>query len=220
LVNQFDEQQFDIYRNNGVKNIKTWYQACDPELYFPVHNNLDQCSFDICFLGKDKSFIEHEWYQEYSVYYRKKIVLALNKVSDIRLMLVGKGWDGSCFQNYMTGAFQELANYVMSCSVMTLGIQGSPHIRGGFSIRFFNHLCTGRLHVALYCKGIERYFENGKHLVWFKTIDELIEIIRYYKNHLDEADRIGMVGRELVLKKHTYKNRAKELLQFYREWRK
>ncbi len=56
-------------------------------------------------------------------------------------------------------------------------------------------------------------FEQGKHLVSFENKNDLLEKIRYYLENQEEREQIAQAGMELALARHTYLNRARELLE-------
>jgi hypothetical protein len=215
LVNTRQAEHFETYHQAGIKHVYTFYQGADPDSYYPLHEDLAACPIDVIFIGKEKSCLKHDWYQTYSMYQRAKIVYQLAALEQLRFMVIGKNWNRYKLEYYVKEAFKQSANYYMSGSKLTLGIQGNPHVAGAMSIRYFNHLLTGRLHLALYSQGAEQVFQDGVHLRYYRTIDELKDLIFYYLDHLDEANRIGRQGREEILAKHTYECRARELLEIY-----
>jgi hypothetical protein len=82
---------------------------------------------------------------------------------------------------------------------MTLGYNNFNDVANYYDWRLFQSLAVGRLHIIKYIKNMERDFENGKHLVWFKTHEEGIKLVRYYLDHPDARETIGAAGRELFL---------------------
>jgi len=56
-------------------------------------------------------------------------------------------------------------------------------------------------------------FEQAKHLVSFDDKEDLVGKIEYYLKNEEEREQIAQAGMELALKKHTYLNRARELLE-------
>jgi len=68
-----------------------------------------------------------------------------------------------------------------------------------------------------YFKGIEELFENRKHLVWFKDIKEMMELIHYYLKNENERKEIFENGRQLITSNYTYKAKAWELFEYYKK---
>ncbi len=55
-------------------------------------------------------------------------------------------------------------------------------------------------------------FEDGKHLVMYKTLEEAAEKARYYIAHEAERQAIAEAGYQEVRAKHTFVHRAKAIL--------
>ncbi len=58
-----------------------------------------------------------------------------------------------------------------------------------------------------YVQGLEDYYELGKEIVVYHSMDELIDFLHYYLEHDDERDAIQIAGTERTLKDHTYEKR-------------
>ncbi len=81
------------------------------------------------------------------------------------------------------------------------------------NMRVMEGLACKRLLLTEDIPAIYDHFEDGKHLVLFKTIDEAVEKVEYYLAHDDERNAIAEAGYQEFLSKHTYMHRAKELLK-------
>lgn len=73
----------------------------------------------------------------------------------------------------------------------------------GTSNRLYNILASGGFCLTRYYPGLEKQFENKKHLVWFQDAKEAIELIKYYNNHEEERREIARRGHENFILKHT-----------------
>jgi hypothetical protein len=60
--------------------------------------------------------------------------------------------------------------------------------------------------------GIEAFFENGKHLVWYETEDELVALARHYLDRPAERAAMAAEGRRHVLEHYTMTHTAQHLL--------
>ena len=83
----------------------------------------------------------------------------------------------------------------------------SPQATHYTSNRLYSILSSGGFYLTLWFPGIEDLFENHKHLVWFKTADEAVELVDYYYEHPEEYDKIREEGLNLYKRKHTAKHR-------------
>jgi len=60
--------------------------------------------------------------------------------------------------------------------------------------------------LSSYTPGLELYFDIGKEIEVYRTLDELKTRIRYYLDHEDERHEIASKGQERTLRDYTYKN--------------
>lgn len=65
--------------------------------------------------------------------------------------------------------------------------------------------------------GIDKFFEDEKHLIYYKDANELIEKTKYYLNNLEKLKLISLNGYNQVLENHTFDKRAKFLMEFLNE---
>lgn len=85
-------------------------------------------------------------------------------------------------------------------------------IKDDINMRVFEALSTGSFLLTNWIPTLEDLFEDGKHLVTYKTYDEMIEKAKYYLEHDEEREAIAKAGHEEFKKKHTYKHRVKTIL--------
>ena len=82
------------------------------------------------------------------------------------------------------------------------------------NMRCFEATATGSFLLTEWVPTLDVCFEDGKHLVTFKTMDEAIEKARYYLAHEEEREAIAKAGMEHTLANHTYQKRIKEALSW------
>lgn len=86
-------------------------------------------------------------------------------------------------------------------------------IHDDLNMRVFETLACKRLLLTEDIPAVRDHFEDGKHLVLFKTVDEAIEKAKYYLAHEAERNAIAEAGYAEFLDKHTYAHRAKYILE-------
>ena len=86
------------------------------------------------------------------------------------------------------------------------------------SDRIFNILACRGFALVHYYDGIELDFENKKHLVWWKTIDEMMEYIEYYLNNESERCEIADNGYNHVWSNHKWSDRINFLNKNILKW--
>ena len=67
---------------------------------------------------------------------------------------------------------------------------------------------SGRVHITYYVPGMEKHFENYKHLVWFKTIKQGLDAIQNMLKYPEKREMIAAAGKKLVFEQHSFEVRA------------
>lgn len=86
-------------------------------------------------------------------------------------------------------------------------------IRSGLSLRIFDVLGCGGFLITNYQAELPDYFEVGKDLIAYESIEELIKLCDYYLKHEDERQEIARQGYEKVKKYHTYDIRLTQMIE-------
>lgn len=90
--------------------------------------------------------------------------------------------------------------------------------RGLIMRRIFRSLATGRLLLSERVPGIEGVFKNHEHFVLFDTIDEAVDLARYYLDRPEERARISEAAWQELLKHHTFGHRLEEFVAIVRRY--
>ena len=83
------------------------------------------------------------------------------------------------------------------------------HIR----LRDFEASMSGAFYMTGYQEELKEYYEIGKEIICYETKEDLLDKVRYYLKHQDEAETIRIAGHKRALKYHTWENRFKELFR-------
>jgi glycosyltransferase involved in cell wall biosynthesis len=83
------------------------------------------------------------------------------------------------------------------------------------NMRNFEAMATGSFLLTNWIPTIEELFEDGKHLVLYRSLDEMVDKAKYYLAHDEERERIAQAGYEEVMKNHTIQNRVDRILKEY-----
>lgn len=86
-------------------------------------------------------------------------------------------------------------------------------IKDDLNMRVFETLATKSLLLTNNIPTLGELFEDGKHLVTYRTLDEAVEKARYYIEHDSERQAIAEAGYAEVLAKHTYKHRVERIAE-------
>jgi len=188
--------QRGLFKKGGIKKVETFHSALSPR---QISNDNIEIVYDIFFGGNNFN-------NKFPLGpLRKKLIYNVNK--HFNLIVHGRGWNNNKLVNNC-GIVRKLAySKAIQQAKMCIGINHF-HLPRYYGYRTWHSLASGRLHLIYYIPGMEKDFENGKHLVWFKSIKEALKLIKYYLNNEKECEEIGANGRKLILEQHTWENRA------------
>lgn len=90
------------------------------------------------------------------------------------------------------------------------------HTRAGYEnvkVGLFEAMACKQLVIASYCEEIADYFEIGKEIVCYKSVEELVKTIKYLLNHHAEREEIRENGYRRFLQYHTYQSRWMDVIE-------
>ncbi len=114
------------------------------------------------------------------------------------------------FPNFFFGQrrFQDAARiYCKSKIVINIAMKED------LNMRVFETMGSGSFLLTDYVPYIEELFEDGKHLVLYRSIEEAIDKAKYYLKHDSEREKIAQAGFEEVMKKHKIDDRVDVMLK-------
>jgi glycosyltransferase involved in cell wall biosynthesis len=213
--NGSDLSEFDAFFTNskgvipelkimGARNIHTLYYAVDPELFKPV--SLPK-NIDISFFGYGTGLRE-KWMTAMITEPSKKMIT--NKFviggKDLRIDLGNADFIGDL-------SFSAFRNFCCR-SKICLNITRLSHtsVYASSSARPFELAAFGACIVSNLYLGIEEWFEPGKELVIVKDEAEIEPIYQQLLDSDSEREKLGECARTRILKDHTYKKRAEDLI--------
>ena len=93
-------------------------------------------------------------------------------------------------------------------------------IKDDINMRVFEALSTKSFLLTNHIPTLEHLFQDGVHLVTYKSLDEAVDKAKYYLAHDEEREKIAQAGFEEVRAKHTFKHRAEQILRTTGLWSK
>ncbi len=227
FTNTHSPQQTNIFEKKFGKKLYFIAHAANTKYYFP--ENPDQkFACDIAFVGS-------YYAQKKQVF--DKLLLPLKKKYKVRIY--GTGWTmGDKILRLGSGVarclrFEVLARLINDQRITILSdderrLYASAKIcvniheyyndgasKGLSNEREFKILASGGFELSDYCPGMERYFNFGKEIMVIRTPEEWFSAIDYYLRHDKERRKIQTAGTALVLGKHTYRHRVRQLINLY-----
>lgn len=212
LINSDEMRTRKKYKLLGysLDHVRTLYDGFDPAEHVPSN---EHPQYD-CFFAGGNHRTGKKW-RFPGGKFRRDLIVKIN--SRFRLLLHGVKDEWSVptlpilsYPDYFP-AFQH-AKIVIGCNHYSLNRY--------YTRRTIHSLASGRLYLTRYIPGMEDDFTNHRHLVWFKKIDEAVELIGHYLKHDNERQKIGENGRLLALKSHTWEARLREFEKICMSWLK
>ncbi len=114
------------------------------------------------------------------------------------------------------GSFQTEMPKVFQASRINLNMTMRP-IETGLSQRIWDVLACGGFLLTNYQAEIPEYFEVGKDLETYESMEELEEKVQYYLTHEEERMEIAINGYEKTAASHTYEMRLAQMIKMLSE---
>lgn len=114
------------------------------------------------------------------------------------------------FPNFFFGQrkFQDAAK-IYTKSKICLNIA----MKEDLNMRCFEVMGAGGFLLTDYVPYIEELFEDGKHLVLYRSLEEAVDKAKYYLSHDSEREKIAQAGFEECMKNHTIDKRVQRILE-------
>ena len=65
--------------------------------------------------------------------------------------------------------------------------------------------------ISGYADDMENYYKENEEMVFYRSLADLIEKIKYFLNHNEERKKIARAGYERTIKEHVYEKRFREI---------
>ena len=154
-------------------------------------------------------------------HFRKKLVEVLVK-SGIDVEVYGYGWQDVEFFNdphFHFGGWISQNQCLKLMKNSKFVLNSMPWFKDGIHDRVYNAMLAKAVCITDTSKYMSEFFEDKRDLVLYelKDMETIPQAIRYYEEHPEEAVKIADSAYSSVVVKHTWQNRAIELLtHFYR----
>lgn len=209
MVSKKEYDEYDIvfvasekYANELSQEVNTivepLLQCTDEKIFYPEQK--DDLKTDILFVGNTRGV------------YRKIIKDALDTKHDVTIY--GPGWEKFIDKKYIKGEFienKELNKYYSSCKIL-LNDHWEDMIENDFiSNRLFDALACETFVISDEIHGAKELFNDS--IITYNGIEDLNKKLDYYLNNPKEREKLSKKGKEIVLKNHTFNNRAAEITE-------
>jgi len=199
-----------LLRQLGAENVHTLWYGADPEVFSPVP--VPAQDIDVLFYGHGREY-RADWIDQMITVPSKAIASAQFALRGTKLGDLGAA------RQLPYLSFSKLREYVCRSKInlcITRGAHASVYASS--SSRPFELGALGACIVANPYLGIEEWFEPGKELIVVNSAEEAIERYQYLLGNDTERVAIGSAARQRVLKQHTYRHRARELMSIFKKY--
>jgi hypothetical protein len=192
-------------RELGARRAEAVFWAADPEFFAPQQVEKET---DVFFYGYGDKF-RREWTAAL-------VGEPSRELPEVDFALGGRDFRGDTGRARLVGdvPFNAFPRAISSARI-NLCITRRSHatVQASSSCRPFELAAAGAAIVANPYEGIERWFEPGSELL---VVHDAAEAVAAYRELLDDpaqAEAMGSRARERVLDEHTYRHRARQLLE-------
>jgi spore maturation protein CgeB len=189
----------------GARRAETVFWGADPEFFAPAPVEKER---DVFFYGYGDKF-RREWMAAL-------VGEPSRALPDLDFVLGGFDFQGDTGRARMVGDIPFPAfPRAISAARINLCLTRRPHasVYASSSCRPFELAAAGAAIVASPYEGIERWFEPGSELLVVAGAGEAVAAYRALIDDPGQAEELGRRARERVLDEHTYRHRARRLLE-------
>jgi hypothetical protein len=202
------EGALDRLRALGAKRAEAVFWGADPEFFAP--HEVDK-ELDVFFYGYGDKF-RRDWVEA-------MVGEPSRRLPDTDFALGGRDFQGDTGAARLIGdvPFNTFSRVISSARV-NLCITRRSHatVYASSSCRPFELASSGAAIVSNPYEGIERWFEPGSELLVVNDADEAVAAYRSLLDDPGQAEAMGRRARERVLDEHTYRHRARQILDLLR----
>jgi glycosyltransferase involved in cell wall biosynthesis len=205
LVLSNSEGGLEQLRAMGARRAEAVFWGADPEFFAP--HEVDK-EVDVFFYGYGDKF-RRDWMQA-------MVGEPSRRLGDVDFALGGRDFQGDVGDARAVGdvPFNAFPRAISQARV-NLCITRRSHatVYASSSCRPFELASAGAAIVSNPCEGIERWFEPGSELIVVHDADEAVATYRGLLGDPGQAEELGRRARERVLDEHTYRHRARQVLE-------
>ena len=199
-----------LLRQLGAQQAHTLWYGADPDVFSPVAAPAQD--LDVLFSGHGREYRD-QWIDS-------MITAPSQELNDARFAVRGRNLgDLGRAELLPYLSFSKLRQYACGSKInlcITRGAHASVYASS--SARPFELGAMGACIVANPYAGIEEWFEPGRELIVVHSAEEAIDRYQFLLKHEAERLAIGRAARARVLKQHTFRHRARQLLDIVAQY--
>ncbi|MEW6685304.1 MAG: glycosyltransferase [Candidatus Edwardsbacteria bacterium] len=186
-----------LKEKTGQKYIYHLFEGCDPEIHRAVQP-LSEMVCDLAIVGTGYKYRQDLAFECVKRGYNLKIWGYPN-------------WSKRLPYQHRFAFNEDFAKVCASAKIM-LGTNSHNNLPDYFSDRVFLTLACKGFFLVKYTPGLEHWFTNKEHLVWFHNFEEAFKLIDYYLTHPEQREEIACQGQKYVYKNFTWNRVMEQML--------
>ena len=179
------------YRKAGISNPIYFVGACDRYDHRQRRPLLSLWKSDIAFIGKARSN-------------ESRVTLTKKLGQKFDLKVYGKDWENFGLKASLKTITPRRYGLICGGAKIILGADITNKVEGYWSNRLWLTLGCGGFFLTAYVPGMENFFENKKHLVWYYDDQECVSLAQDYLLNPQKRRRIADEGYQLVHQRFTF----------------
>ena len=187
-----------VFERLGVSRVAYLRGGCDP-LDHVRGRRRRAFEGDTAFIGKASG--------------EERVQLVREVAARFNLKLYGVGWkEATGLAPTRTHVYPKQYREICASSRIVLGVDLRDDVYLYFSNRTWLTLGCGGFLLTRYIPGLEEFFTNHEHLVWFRSTQEALELIDHYLKRDGERERIARAGYDSVHTSHPFRPATAEII--------
>jgi len=187
------------YKKAGIANPIYFTGACDRYDHRRRRAVLPIWKSDLAFIGRARAD-------------EPRVTLTRKLAAAHQVKVYGKNWRAFGFKPAKKIITPRSYALVCAGAKIILGADITSAVEGYWSNRLWLTLGCGGFFLTAYVRGMENFFENKKHLVWYHSEQECLSLAEQYLARPEERRRIAMQGHQLVHEHHTFHHFAQRVI--------
>ena len=179
------------YRRAGIMNPIYFVGACDRYDHRRRRPLLPIWKSDIAFIGRARPD-------------ETRVILTRKLSKQFNVKVYGNSWREFGLEAALKTVTPRGYGLICAGAKIMLGADITSEVEGYWSNRLWLTLGCGGFFLTQYVDGMEKYFENKKHLVWYHNEQECLSLAEEYIARPQERHKIAMEGYRLVHERHTF----------------
>jgi len=179
------------YKKLGIANPIYFVGACDRYDHQLRRAFLPIWKSDIAFIGRARP-------------YEARVFLTQKLSTHFKVKVYGRNWQQYGLRPTLKTVTHRGYGLICGGAKIMLGADITAEVDGYWSNRLWLTLGCGGFLLTRYVRGMETYFENKRHLVWYHDEQECLSLAREYLAKPRERKQIALAGYHLVHQQHTF----------------